>query len=240
MNFTLPKILHSTPHYLILYKPPGWFVHLPEDRRAQKAFKKVVLTHWFEDVLKIKIFPVQRLDFATEGILMAGTHSEAASTLNFLQREGGIEKSYHTVVRGFTPPQQKIEIPLQSDSSPELRDCITHFETLKQIEIPKPAHPDFAFSRYSFLKVRLETGRWHQIRRHMNRISHPIVGDREHGCSHHNRFWRDQMQVNGLLLKCQQLKFKDPWTDGLQNHQCPSTERWQKVEHHFSLDKGLM
>ncbi|MFN9068854.1 MAG: pseudouridine synthase, partial [Bdellovibrionales bacterium] len=176
MNFILPKVEASTPHYLIIYKPPGWFVHPPEDRRAQKVFKKVVLTHWFEDVLKTKIYPVQRLDFATEGLLMAALNSESASILNGLQKNGEIAKYYHAVVRGHTPSQLKIEIPLQSDSSPELRDCITHFETLKQLEIPKPVHPDFPFSRYSFLKVKLETGRWHQIRRHMNRISHPIVG----------------------------------------------------------------
>jgi tRNA pseudouridine65 synthase len=240
MNFILPSIIHQSSQYLIIYKPPGWFVHPPEDKRAQKAFKKVILTHWFEDHLKIKIFPIQRLDFATEGILMAGLNSSSASQLNSLQKQGKIEKTYLAVVRGFTPPAQTIQIPLQSDSSPELRDCITHTETLKQIEIPESAHPDFATSRYSLLKVIIETGRWHQIRRHMNRISHPIVGDREHGCSHHNRFWRDQMQVNGLLLKCEQLSFQDPWTSHTEFFNSPKSDRWIKVENHFSVVSGLI
>ncbi|MFN9066887.1 MAG: hypothetical protein ACK5V3_06630, partial [Bdellovibrionales bacterium] len=69
---------------------------------------------------------------------------------------------------------------------------------------------------------------------------------REHGCSHHNRFWRDQMQINGLLLKCQSLAFKDPWSHLEQTFNSPLTERWEKVIRYFSLDnevvedKGLM
>lgn len=228
-SISLPFVLSETDQYQVLFKPAGWFTHAPDDKRAKKLFRDVILTHWIEDNLHLKPFPIQRLDFATEGILISAKSKETASQLNALQAEGGIEKYYEAIVRGWTPEQGEITLSLESDSSFLLQECHTRFLTQKRIEFPKPAHPQFPTSRYSWLRVQILTGRWHQIRRHMNRISHPIVGDREHGCSHHNRFWRDQLGINGLMLKCQELQIFDPWVNSKKSFFSPTTVRWQKA-----------
>ena len=58
--------------------------------------------------------------------------------------------------------------------------------------------------RSSLMVARPHTGRWHQIRKHLNGLSHPILGDAKHGDSRVNRWWRPEhqhsMQHLGLLI----------------------------------------
>lgn len=225
-----PVLLEEFENYFILFKPSGWFVHPPEDKRAQKAFKNRILTRWLYHKMGKKCFPVHRLDFATEGILIWAKSPEAAGRLSQMNINGEIEKIYHTVVRGFVEPSEGvIDIPLVTDSSVDEKPCLTEYKTLKQIELPFQINSRFPTSRYSLMEVRLHTGRWHQIRRHFNRISYPIIGDREHGDSHHNRFFRDELQIPGLLLKAVSLKFIDPWDQSSKTFSCPSTPLWEKA-----------
>ena len=67
----------------------------------------------------------------------------------------------------------------------------------------------FATSRYSLLKIRPETGRFHQIRKHMAHIIHPIVGDRPHGCNKQNKLWKEKMEIPEMLLHARQLRVID-------------------------------
>lgn len=57
------------------------------------------------------------------------------------------------------------------------------------------------------------TGRLHQIRRHFNHISHPLIGDTTHGDSAHNRFFREKLPDSGLFLKAESLELKHPSGD---------------------------
>ena len=226
-----PQIVADFENYFVLYKPPGWFVHPPSDGRALRKFRSRILTQYLQNQLGGRVHPVHRLDFATEGILVWAKNPESAGALSRINEGGGFTKIYHAIVRGHpTPRDGLIEIPLASDSSLGLVPCRTEYKTLQQIDLPHQVHSKYPTSRYAWLEVRLHTGRWHQIRRHMNRISHPIIGDREHGDSHHNRFFRECLKIPGLLLKAQSLRFQDPFNQEPRFFESPQTPNWSSLQ----------
>ena len=229
-----PLILEDNEHYWLLYKPSGWFVHPPNDARALKQFKNFILTDWFQRHLNQKAYPIHRLDFATEGLMLWAKTSDAAGALNFLHKGNQLKKTYLAVVRGHTEDTGAIDVPLLSDLSPIPVECLTEYQTLKRIELPAKINSEHATSRYSLVEVYLKTGRWHQIRRHFNRISHPLIGDQEHGDSHHNRYFRDELRLPGLLLKSRSLNFQCPFTDENKSFHAPVTEKWQQIQSLFS------
>ncbi len=230
---TNPQILEDFENYWLVYKPRGWFVHPPSDKRAFKKFSQKIMTSWFWRNLNCKAFPVHRLDFATEGLMIWAKNSESASILNELHYNERLTKTYHAVVRGSPADEGVIDIPLLSDSSLETVPCFTKFRTLKRLEIPAQINSPHPTSRYSLMEVKLLTGRWHQIRRHFNRLSNPIIGDREHGDSHHNRYFRDHLKIDGLLLKAERLEFLCPFSGVEKNFQSPMTEPWEKIDSLF-------
>lgn len=229
-----PEILEKNDFFWVMAKPAGWFVHPPSDRRALKKFSNRILTSWLEKNFEKKAFPIHRLDFLTEGVMIWALDSEKASRLNQLHSTEGLRKTYHAIVRGSTPDEGKIEIPLQSDSHFQEVPCLTEYQTLKRIELPVQINSAHATSRYSLVEVSLKTGRWHQIRRHFNRISHPIIGDREHGDSHHNRFFRDQLKIPSLLLRASQIQFECPFHQETRIYAYPLNPRWEKIQDLFS------
>lgn len=226
---TTPEILFQDDDILLLYKPASWFVHPPENPRFRRGLKRRTCVQWLADKKGIRAFPAHRLDAATEGILIFGKHKEATAHLNSQFKNHETHKLYEAVVRGWMKEESgKIELPLELDSTGELVACETHYRVLAKIEHPVKISKKFDTSRYSLLEVSPKTGRWHQIRRHMNRISHPIIGDREHGDSHHNRYFRDALKINGLCLWAKELTLVHPSLGERIKFESPISERWQK------------
>ena len=81
-----------------------------------------------------------------------------------------------------------------------------------------------------FISEYPRTGRWHQIRRHMNRVSHPIIGDREHGDGRHNVFFRDQLKIDGLCLWAKELTLRHPVTGEKITFKSPESEKWTAIK----------
>jgi tRNA pseudouridine65 synthase len=65
-------------------------------------------------------------------------------------------------------------------------------------------------SRYALVELEPETGRRHQLRRHLAHLSHPIVGDSTYGKGRHNRLFAERYGVRRLLLACVGLEFTQP------------------------------
>jgi tRNA pseudouridine65 synthase len=230
-----PQILFEDTDLLILFKPSHMYVHPPEDRIARKAVGRHTCIHWLLDEHKILANPIHRLDFSTEGILIFGKNNKTNSVLNIQMREGKIQKYYSAVVRGwFKEPFGEIHLPLESDSSNDIQDCKTLYSTIEKIELPFAVNSKFQTARYSLLDIELKTGRWHQIRRHMNRVAHPVLGDRTHGDSHHNRFFRDKLGIERLCLKAKRLEFYHPHTDQKMIFHAPVSDLWKKINTLFS------
>ena len=230
-----PIILSEDEHILLLYKPSSWFVHPPENPRFRRGLKRRTCVQWLSDRKNTRAFPAHRIDCATEGILIFGKTKDATAELNSQFKNHETRKTYWAVVRGWMKePEGVIALPLELDSTGELVPCETHYRELKRIEHNVKISKKFDTSRYSLLEVRPKTGRWHQIRRHMNRVSHPIIGDREHGDSHHNRYFRDSLGIDGLCLWAKSLEIRHPGSGERLNLQSPQSEKWNKIEELFN------
>lgn len=229
-----PTILFQDEDILILFKPSTWFVHPPENPIHRRGLKRRTCVQWLMDRHSVKANPVHRLDVPTEGILLFAKTKPSASHLNEQFKNHSVEKTYHAVTRGWMKNSEgSIELPLELDSTGELVPCTTNYTTLSSQEFNHSIQPKFSTSRYSLLEVKPKSGRWHQIRRHMNRVSHPIVGDREHGDSRHNRYFRENFKIEGLCLRATSLSFLHPATGTQMTWVCPQTEKWNLIENLF-------
>lgn len=225
-----PSIQFQDDSILILFKPSGWFVHPPEDPRHRRGLKRKTCVQWLSDFHQIKAFPAHRLDAGTEGLVVFGKDKDSIKHLNLQFQSHSVQKKYHAIVRGwFKIESGSLDLPLELDSTGDLAKCKTNYKTLKKLEMNYSINPKFPTSRYSLLEVEPITGRWHQIRRHMNRASHPLIGDSEHGDLRHNRFFKDHLQIEGLCLRAFEISFQHPQSLKPCLFQAPLTEKWKTI-----------
>lgn len=225
------EILHRNPDYVVIHKPRGIHVHQPEDSRHRVPRDQTVLFCLRKQIEQF-LYPVHRLDVATEGVMVMALKKEVAARLQGEFQNGRVQKVYHAICRGWTDESGEIDIPLERDSNQTLADAKTSFRTLARTECPFPIGKRYQTARFSLVEVRPHTGRWHQIRRHMARTTHPIVGDREHGDTSHNRYFREVLGESGLWLRATRLTF-----EGCE-YSSPFTERWTKMSERlgFAID----
>ena len=88
----------------------------------------------------------------------------------------------------------------------------TRFRRLAAVELPH-AVDRYPTSRYALVELFPETGRRHQIRRHLKHIAHPIIGDATYGKGRHNRLFQELFGSHRLLLACTRLALAHPVTD---------------------------
>jgi tRNA pseudouridine65 synthase len=121
-------------------------------------------------------------------------------------------------VRGYCPAEGLIDHPIRDDPDHLAglergppRAAVTRYRCLATVALPY-AVDRYPSARYSLVTLRPETGRKHQLRRHMKHIGHPIIGDAKHGKGVHNRFFRDHFHAGRLLLTCAALELQHPRT----------------------------
>lgn len=230
IDWTQPHVIFEDEHLIVLFKPSAYYVHPPESKFAKQRVGRNTCIHWLEDVHHVYANPIHRLDYPTEGIVIFGKTRDVNQKLNIMMRAKEISKYYDAIVRGwFKEPYGRIDLPLELDSTGELVDCLTLYSTARTLEVNASVNSKHPTSRYSWIDLELKTGRWHQIRRHMNRVAHPVIGDREHGDSHHNRFFRDVMGVDGLCLKAKRVVLTHPIENKILDLKCPLSDKWQKL-----------
>lgn len=122
-----------------------------------------------------------------------------------------MEKNYLAVVRGWLHEEAVIDYPLKKEGKGVEQEAISAYKPLGHIEFPWPV-AGFPTARYTLLRITPTTGRWHQIRRHLAHIRHPIIGDTGHGDGKHNRFFREHLNIHRLMLHASFLAFPEPET----------------------------
>jgi len=213
VNQALP-ILYRDEHCIAVVKPAGLLVH----RSAIDSRQRSVLVQLLRDQIGQQVYPVHRLDRPTQGVIVLGLSSAAARLLQEALSSPETTKTYLAVTRGYAPPSADVDHPLRDiadarDTRREQsqRDARTRIVTLQTIELPI-AVGDHTTTRASLVECQPATGRRHQIRRHLKHLRHPVIGDSNYGDGRHNRVWRDQLGIRGLLLAATGLEFRHPYS----------------------------
>lgn len=231
------QLLYQDEHFIAVDKPSGYHVHPHEDRRNKVSRDKICL-YLARDMVGKHVYPVHRLDAGTSGVLLFALSSGSASVIAKMFAEKRLRKIYHLVARGYVPEGGDIELPLELDSTGDLVEAKTSYTRLATVEFPVSVAKRFPTSRYSLVEARPMTGRWHQLRRHFNRISHPLIGDADHGDCRQNRFFRNELGVPGLCLKAQRLELTHPWTLREMKIEAPACEKWDKIYDLFKFSSS--
>jgi 23S rRNA pseudouridine1911/1915/1917 synthase len=171
-------ILYEDEHLLVVDKPAGLVVHPARGHREGTLAQLLAGTAaGGEDPSRAGI--VHRLDRDTSGLLVVARSDEAHRELQTLLRARSLQREYLALVQGRPPSRTgTIEAPIGRD--PKVRTRMTvggHFprEARTRFELER------SLGRFSLLRLRLDTGRTHQIRVHLQAIGHPVAGDREYG-----------------------------------------------------------
>lgn len=219
-------ILFRDAHLVAVNKPAGLLVHRSGIADGAERFA----LHEVRDLLRRRVYTVHRLDRPVSGVLVFGLSVEAGRRLSTLFEGRAVEKRYLAVVRGWPGPSGIIDHPLSDGPGQPARDSVTRFRVLARCEVPV-AVGRYPTSRYALVEACPETGRFHQIRRHFHHAFHPLIGDTTHGEGRHNRFFRDQVGVDRLLLHARVLCLTHPFTGVALRLRAPLDGQWRQVMH---------
>jgi len=213
MNNPLTEI-YRDDCLLVVHKPAGLLVHRSPIDPHETEF---ALQYAREMNGGQYVYAVHRLDRPTSGLLVFARDAETASVLGRAFMAGEVRKRYLAMVRGWIPEEGVIDHPLREedpfggDAEGEVRDALTRYQRVATTEIPV-AIEGYSSSRYSLVELYPETGRRHQLRRHMKHISHPIIGDANHGRGRHNRYFAERFGQGRLMLAATGIAFAHPRT----------------------------
>lgn len=208
--------LFRDDHLLVVHKPADLLVHRSPIDKHETEF---ALQYARELNGGDYVYPVHRLDRPTSGVLVFARSPDIARTLGQAMMAGEVKKTYQAMVRGWPPLEGLIDHPLRDEPEDRrlkhqeqtVRDARTRYRTLATTEIPV-AIEKYPSSRYALVELFPDTGRKHQLRRHMKHISHPIIGDANHGRGRHNRYFAERFGKGRLMLAATDIEFAHPVT----------------------------
>ena len=233
-------IIYEDEFLVAINKEAGLLVHRSWLDKGETRFA-MQLTR---DAVGCHVFPVHRLDRPTSGVLLFAKSSAVARSLTEAFTEHRVTKQYLAVVRGFMPEQGTVDYALSfkpdaiadkfADLDKPPQEAVTHWQSLAQVELPFAVSKKHDTSRYSLMRLTPETGRKHQLRRHMRHLFHHIVGDTSHGDGRHNRFFRTQYGCERMLLHAQTLVLSHPVTGEPLLLKAELDNQWMRIMEEFS------
>ena len=201
----LPEIIFENEHILFMNKPAGILsqkaskndISINEQMIAYCLEKGLVT----EEELKIRKPSVtNRLDRNTTGIIAAGISIKGLTFLSELFRNRNLEKYYFTIVKGKMTQPMTLKGYLKKDNRTNQVTVKSKKENKDDSYIETSYKPIQYTEQYTLLKVKLVTGKPHQIRAHLAFIGHPILGDEKYGDHKLNLYWKKEAGLTCQLL----------------------------------------
>lgn len=200
-------IVYEDDDVLVVNKPRGMVVH-PAQGNYNGTLVNAIMYHCGDRLSSINgvIRPgiVHRIDKDTSGLLVIAKNDKAHESLSEQLRVHSINRRYVALVYdNIREDEGTVDLPIGRDPANRLKkrvngenpkNAVTHYEVLER------------FGKYTLLRLKLETGRTHQIRVHMAYMKHPIVGDPLYGPAKQPAF------LNGQMLHAMILGFVHPST----------------------------
>lgn len=198
-------IVYEDDFLLVVNKPQGMVVH-PAAGNYTNTLVNALLNHCGDSLSEINgvIRPgiVHRIDKDTSGLLLVAKNNEAHISLSQQIKEHSLTRKYIAIVHGnIKEDSGTIDKPIGRNPNDRKKMCITdknsrnaitHFKVLER------------FGIYTFLELKLETGRTHQIRVHMASMGHPVLGDKTYGIK------KEKYNLKGQLLHAKVIGFIHP------------------------------
>lgn len=193
-------ILYEDDDVLVVDKAAG-IATIPSRNQPSHTLANGILYYYQQRKIAATIHVVTRLDTDTSGIALIAKHPYSHSLFARLQKQQGINRVYQAIVHGdVIGKETTINAPIGRKQGsiieravvPNGQKAITHYEIVSKQNTS------------TLLRVKLETGRTHQIRVHFSYIGHPLVGDDLYGGK--------QEKIKRQALHCAEISFLHPFT----------------------------
>lgn len=197
-------IVYEDEYLMVINKQSGMVTHPAVGNYNHTLVNALMYYLNIDEVSTIRPGIVHRLDKDTSGLMIVAKTEESLEKLSLMIRERKVERIYNALVwRVIKHEKGTIDAPIGRDvktrekyivTNINSKDAITHFRVLER------------YKESTFIECKLETGRTHQIRVHMNYINHPIVNDPVYS----NRKLFDN---SGQMLHSKSIRFIHPFTN---------------------------
>lgn len=199
-------IIYEDNDIIVVNKEKGMVVH-PAVGNPDGTLVNAIMAHCKGNLSGIggELRPgiVHRLDKDTSGVLIIAKNDKAHLAMSEQIQNRQVKKTYLALVKGNVAENEAtIKMPIGRSAkdrkkmavTPKGKEAITHFKVLER------------FGKYTYLEVKIETGRTHQIRVHLAEIGHPVVGDMVYSNG------KNEFGIEGQMLHAYRLEFKHPIT----------------------------
>jgi len=206
-------VVFEDPMLLVINKPVGLVVHPGSGNRRGTLLN--ALLHWVPQVAELpRAGIVHRLDKDTSGLLVVAKTLRAHTDLVRQLQARTVKREYLALVYGEVDRSGTVNEPLARDPHNRTKrtvhsmgkEAVTHYEVVER------------FPGITLLRCRLETGRTHQIRVHMQHIGHPLVGDTVYNASRRSHL---KLPFPRQALHAERLGLVHPVTQELMQWECP-------------------
>lgn len=211
------SILYEDKDIIILNKPAHMNT-IPSREHPTGSLANALQYYYEKHDISSSIHIVTRLDRDTSGIVLVAKHRYAHHLFSLMQKEQQIERFYEALAEGvFKKKKDTIDAPIgrkatsiiQREVRADGQKAVTHYEVITQ------------YSHFAHIGLKLETGRTHQIRVHMEAIGHPLLGDDLYGGS--------RELISRQALHCKKIRFFHPFLQKDFFIECPLPEDMQIV-----------
>lgn len=211
-------ILYEDENIIILNKPVGMLSQKaePNDYSLNERIVDYYKNKENSDVLFTPSV-CNRLDRNTSGIILAGMSLKGSQQLSRVLKDRTLDKYYLTIVSGKVDKASTIKGFLSKKASHNQVVIYESLEHAKQQGVDKPAfietkyepleYGHFGNMDFTLLKVKLITGKTHQIRAHLRSVGHPIIGDGKYGLKSVNAVMKKEFGLKHQLLHAYEITF---------------------------------
>jgi tRNA pseudouridine65 synthase len=216
------ELLYVDAHLVVANKPSGLLVH------RGLANDDDVLLFRVRDALGQHVHLVQRLDRGTSGVIVIARTPAVAAALGVALADPRARKCYLALVRGKPPDEGVIDSPVPRSEDGERVPAVTRYRTVARSTV----------ARCSLVEAHPETGRFHQIRRHLKHLGHPLIGDVNYGSGALNREYRAAHGLHRLGLHAYRVELDHPITGERLSVTAPVPDDLGRVLDALALPRG--
>ena len=225
-------VVYEDNDIIVINKPSGMVVH-PAPGNYTGTLVNALLYHCRDSLSGIggvmRPGIVHRIDKDTSGLLVVAKNDFAHKALSEELSYHGIEREYHALVKGgFKTESGTVDLPLGRHpvdrkkmavlkNDPTAREAVTHYEVIE------------SYGQVTYLRLRLETGRTHQIRVHMSHLGHALIGDEVYGSNKIPFEKQHASLLDGQILHAKRLSLTHPKTGERMTFECELPDNFKKL-----------